>query len=152
MIVCIVDTSVLCELLAVPGKSVSEEHDAMRNEFERRWRRHEQFLLPIVTIVETGNHIAHASDGTLRRATAQRFVELVRDAIDGRSPFTPTPEPTTADLRRWLDQLVDDAARGIGVGDRSLIDTWQSQRELHPRGRVYIWSKDRHLESYDTEH
>jgi hypothetical protein len=39
------------------------------------------FLLPMATIIETGNHIAHNGNGDVRRQTAERFVKEVKAAL-----------------------------------------------------------------------
>jgi hypothetical protein len=151
MIVCIVDSSVLCELLSVQDKSSKEAHERALSDFEVKRSGGHTFLLPIAAILETGNHIAHGKDGGRRRKEAEKFAALVRDAIDGNSPFTPSPAPQVGDIGRWLDEIVNDASRGLGIGDRSLIDTWAQQKAIHPHGRVYVWSSDDHLRAYDTD-
>lgn len=150
MIVAIVDTTVLCELLRVPEKFDEQKHRELLDEFERRTEAKHRFIVPLTAIIETGNHIAHGSDGTRRRAAAERFVAFVRMAIAGRSPFTPTAAPSVEDVDRWLDGFPDDAGRKLSLGDRSIIAEWERERAIHPHGRVYIWSLDDDLASYDT--
>lgn len=50
----LIDTSVVLELLKVPGKSGSMQ-DA-KKEFADR-AQHSELILPLATVVETGNHI-----------------------------------------------------------------------------------------------
>ncbi len=147
MILCILDTSVLCELLRVPGKHGA--HEAAWAEFERRQAEGERFLLPVTVVLETGNHIAQANDGQKRRACAERFVQLVTRSLDGDTPFTITPVPDPETVRGWLTHFVHDATLGMGVGDRSLIDLAEKQRAIHAHAKVRIWSLDRHLQGYD---
>jgi hypothetical protein len=148
MIVCIVDTSVVCELLAIPGKT--SRHDQAVEEFEARRRAGHHFILPLASIIETGNHVAQVSDGTARRSAAERFVELVTGALDGASPFVPSHPPKTQDVRRWIGSFVDDATHGIGLADRSILEVFHEQCAFHPHGRVYVWSFDDHLHGYDS--
>jgi hypothetical protein len=149
MIVCVVDRSVLCELLAVPGKS--QRHAEALAQFEEKQESGHQFVLPIAALVETGNHIAHIKNGRARRDVAERFVQLATNALDRRSPFAPTAMPDLSTVRGWLNRFADDATRGVGIADRSIIAVWEAKRELHARAkyRVYIWSFDDHLSSYD---
>jgi hypothetical protein len=107
-------------------------------------------LLPIAVLVETGNHVAHIPDGTTRRRSADDFVRFAADSLHGESPFTPTPLPSIPEVTVWLTGFPDYAMRGIGLGDRSLIALWDVQRQLHPQRRIYIWSLDDALISYDT--
>lgn len=78
-----VDTSVLCELLAVPGKS--QESARYKAELKARLDGGEQFVVPLTAVIETGNHIAQA--GGDRRAAASRLVELLRRAMAGQQQF-----------------------------------------------------------------
>lgn len=148
MTICIVDTSVLLELLNVPGKS--SRHEEIVDDYAVRQSSSEQFLLSVAVLIETGNHVAQASQGHARRSCAEKFVTFARVALDGTSPFVATPFPTSPDITEWLDDYPDRAMQGVGLGDRSLIALWDLQRRLNARRRVYIWSFDEHLQAYDT--
>jgi len=149
--ICIVDTSVVLELLNVPGKA--SQHEAVTAEFEQRLGAREEFLLPIAVLVETGNHVAQLKlqDGGARRRSAELFREFAAKALDGAMPFVPTPFPSRADVAAWLNDFPGYAMRGIGLADRSLVALWEAHRDLQPRRRVYIWSLDQHLAGYDTQ-
>jgi hypothetical protein len=147
----LVDTSVFCEIIPVPGRS--QHRDAILEALEEHIQENVILLLPIATILETGNHIAHIPDGRQRRATAERFVELVRQAlgnIEGPPPWT-VPQPLLApeDLQRYLNEFPDHAMREISLGDLSIIKEYQRQCQLHQVRRVFIWSLDDHLSAYD---
>jgi hypothetical protein len=146
--ICIVDTSILDELLNVPGKA--SHHDDTVTAYVQRQEAGEKFLLPPAALIETGNHVARAPDGGLRRRAAEIFLQFARSALAGQSPFTPTPLPSPGDIVAWLDDFPDRAMQGIGLADRSMIAVWDHHRELHPAKRIYIWSLDRHLSAYDT--
>lgn len=148
MTICIVDTSIVAELLNLPG--FTSHHDELVAAFAERQARREQFLLPIAVLVETGNHVAQLPDGGARRRSADDFVRFASAALQGTSPFTPTPMPSNAEVAAWLADFPDCAMRGVGLGDRSLIALWEAQRQLHPHRRVYIWSLDQALVSYDV--
>jgi hypothetical protein len=144
--VCLLDTSILCELLEIPGKCGSFPEVA--SELEHKVQQGESLLLPLTAVLETGNHIGQNGDGRQRRAAAERFVRLVKDAIEGRTPFVPTPfEPES--WRHLLDEFPDWAGRGSGLGDWTILKEFDRQCLLHPSRRVYIWSTDGHLSSYD---
>ena len=128
----------------------------MRAEFKRKVEQGESLLLPTTAILETGNHVGQcSSDGGLRRKVAEVFVATVTEALDGRLPFTPTPFDDAAKLKSWLSEFPDWVARtdskgkGSGLGDLSIRQEWKHQCELNQGRRVYIWSKDKHLSSYD---
>lgn len=73
--VCLIDTSIFLNLLDVPY--CNEARAAVAEDFATFVEAGCSFLLPMATILETGNHIAQNGDGNLRRKTAQRFVFAV---------------------------------------------------------------------------
>jgi hypothetical protein len=146
--ICLLDTSILCELLEIPDKCGSFAE--VTSELERRVQQRESLLLPLPAVLETGNHIGQNGDGRQRRAAAERFIRLVRDAIDGKTPFVPTPFEAEA-WRDWLDEFPDWAGRGSGWGDLTILKEFDRQCALNPGRLVYIWSTDRHLSSYRRE-
>jgi hypothetical protein len=155
MSICIIDTSVFCEILAIPGKAgrVGEVRDGLAE----RVRLHETLLLPMTTVIETGNHIGHCGDGSVRRAAAVRFRDAVEQALAGETPFVPTPMIDMPRLRQWLARFPDWAkqtgpdGKGSGLGDLTIVAEWEHARLRNPGRRVYIWSLDARLAGYDTE-
>jgi len=145
--ICLIDTSVFCNILAVPGR---DQHRAeLMAKHKDYISRHFTFLLPVATIIETGNHVAHCEDGRVRRQTAEKFVQWVMAAIDGEAPWTPTPLFEMDALKARLAGFPDFAMRELGLGDLSIMKEWERQCELHPYRRVFIWSLDGHLGSYE---
>ena len=69
--------------------------------------------------------------------------------MEGKAPFTPTPLLGTSEVVGCLDNFPDSAMRGMGFGDLSIIKEFERQCELHPYHRVFVWSLDGHLSSYD---
>lgn len=147
MTICIVDTTVFCNVLDVPGYNQHKDEAlaTLRDYLSKRF----SLLLPLATVYETGNHIARVPDGQLRRQVATRFAEQVRLAVDGRSPWTPTPLPGPEELASWLTEFPDQAMRGVSLADLSIIKVFQRQCQLHRARRVFIWSYDKHLHSHD---
>lgn len=154
MSICLIDTSIFCELIAVPNLCEQPQH--FLSELRLKINERETLLLPMATILETGNHIGQNGNGAVRRQTAQRFVKQVHGAIGGQAPFTPTPLFAADELVKWLSEFPDWTLRndrkgkGSGLGDLSIVKEFDRQRLLHPSRRIYIWSKDVHLQSYDT--
>lgn len=74
--VVIVDTSVLLNLLDVPGRN--QGRDAALRRFEELLDAEVNLLLPVAAIFEAGNHIARLPDGRQRRGHAQRFSKRSR--------------------------------------------------------------------------
>ena len=151
--VCLLDTSIFCEILAVPNMHADAAGHIRK--LRARVEAGETLLLPMTAILETGNHIGHHGAGAARRAAAERFVEQVTRAVNGSAPFEPSRFWTPEVLVEWLAAFpnwaarVDPKGKGSGLGDLSLVEEWKFACELFPRPRVYIWSLDAHLSSYD---
>ena len=144
----LVDTSIFCEILEVPN--MCSRVEPTRAELRQRLERGELLLLPLATIIETGNHIAQNGDGRQRRQAAERFAAQVMKALDGISPFHPTSPMDLDALKTWLGEFPDYAMHGVGLADLSIIKEWERQRDLNQARRVLIWSLDKHLSGYDT--
>lgn len=147
--ICIIDTSVFCNILKVPKKS--QKHDETLLLFQKYLQLSYTFLLPMATIYETGNHIAQNGDGQRRRQIAEIFVDQVQNAFLGKSPWVPTPFDAPEEFSAWLSLFPDEAMREIGVGDLSIIKVFERECERHPSGHIFIWSYDNHLSAYNRE-
>ena len=144
--VVIVDTSVFLNVLNVPG--FNQHHDSVLVRFRELVDEGANFLLPMGTVFETGNHIADIPHGQLRRQYAAVFTHQVRSALNKEAPWTLTPLPDTNQLRDLLNDFPDQAMRGLGMVDLSIIKIWRRTCALHETRRVVIWALDNHLTSY----
>ena len=143
----IVDTSVLLNVLDVPG--FNQDRQADLAQFRDFIEAGANLLLPMAAIFEAGNHIAQLADGQQRRRYAGMFRDQVRKALAGEAPWTPIRLPDERELAAWLDDFPDSAMRGAGMGDLSIVKAWERTRTQHPARRVTIWSHDQHLAGYD---
>ena len=146
----IIDTSVLLNILDVPGRN--QDRDTVIAAFEARIRAGSRFQVPIAVIVETGNHIARISSGDSRKRYAEEFCAMVEQALAGKAPWVVTPIPDVGKIRKWLTDFPDQyAVRGLGIADRSIIHAWEEACIRNPSIRVVIWSRDKQLASYDRK-
>lgn len=60
-VIWIVDTSVFLNVLDVPH--FNQKRGEVLADFERRINNKDTFLLPITSVIETGNHIARFNNG-----------------------------------------------------------------------------------------
>ena len=86
--VCLIDASVFLNILNVPGRN--NEKETVIRSFHDYTELNCTFILPMATILETGNHIAQNGDGGTRRETAQRFCDAVKGAFNGDTPWQPS--------------------------------------------------------------
>jgi hypothetical protein len=149
-----VDTSVLCDLLKVPGKC--QRHDEVREELEVLRGSGVQLVLPIASVIETGNHIAQAEGGRARRACAERFVGLLRLTAEGGAPWV---LHSVAWDGRMLDLLCDGpgqvgafvemAGSGtLGAGDVAILAECELYASRTAGVRVSVWTHDERLAAY----
>ncbi len=110
----------------------------------------DQLLLPMATILETGNHIGQIKqNGAERRRCAMELVKVVGDAVTNHVPWVLVPLPDQDQRKAWLDRFPAEATGGVGLGDVSIIDAWHRACERFQGWRVMVWSLDTHLHGYD---
>lgn len=147
MTICIVDTSIFCNVLGIPGKNQRRDEvlDELVKHIEKGW----YLLLPMAAIIETGNHIGHLKNGGHRRLYAGLFRDQVRKACNGEAPWVTTPFPDKDFILEWLDDFPEHAMAGRGFGDRSIVAEFDRQCIRNRARRVLIWSLDGDLDGYD---
>lgn len=149
-----VDTSVLCNLLALPGKC--QDRDAVTAEVRAVTLRSDvQLVLPVAAVIETGNHIAQLAEGSKRRECARSFVELLKGVVDGQLPWVLHSMPWDARLIRLLcdgpgkiPNLADMASAQVGAGDVSILAECHLYSARTANVKVTVWTYDRGLAAY----
>lgn len=156
--ICIIDTSIFTNLLNVPNRN--QQKVATKNDFKEYVELDCQFILPMATIIETGNHIAQNGDGQTRRKTAKRFVESVQGALNNTAPWQLSEFPRSTEILCWLDNFPACAMRnkstknireGTSFGDLSIIQEFEKAKKRFPMSHIFIWSLDADLEQYNTK-
>jgi len=157
-----VDTSVLVELLEVPGKC--QKPDETRAELERLLNDGHTLVLPITTVIETGNHIEQIAvgHGAARRDCAERYVRLLR-AIAAEKLRGWVLHAVAWD-ERMLTKLCDGvslpgagptgsfvelAGRGtLGAGDLAILAECELYADRTAGVEVGVWTYDNDLAAY----
>lgn len=147
--VAIVDTSIFCNILNIPH--MNSDRKKVMKELKEFVENGTTLLLPMAAIYETGNHVAQLSDGNNRRRFAEVFIDQVKKAIAGESPWQVMQVPTIEEVGEWLNGFPDSAMRGAGIGDLSIVKEWDKFKRKVPNCRVFIWSLDSDLQGYDTK-
>lgn len=147
-----IDTSVLCELLQVPGKSSPERSSRLKEEMDRRFQEGERFVLPVTTVIETGNHIAQCEGDRFRVAT--RLALLLRMAIEGESPWLVLQTIYDSAFLAALNSgdstgrdLATLAAMKVGAGDVALLVERDAFVAGSAVGDARVWTLDENLAS-----
>ena len=148
-----IDTSILLELLRVPGKS--QQPDAIRDELKDRVGAGESLLLPTAAIIETGNHIAQVADGGMRRTCAEGLVKILVSTLREQPPWVLSSGRWDAALigaichgtasRPSLPQM---ATQRVGAGDVSILAEVEAYERRVAGVQVGIWTLDAGLAAY----
>ncbi len=153
--ICLIDTSVFVNLLNVPN--LNQEQERVIKDYQHYAELGCTFILPMATIIETGNHIAQNGDGGTRRRTAERFCEAVSAAFNGSAPWQPSDFPNTTEILTWLNQFPNMAGQnksahrlgeGTSFGDLSIIEAFKKCAKRFSMSEVFVWSLDSDLSSY----
>lgn len=128
--VLILDTSVLCCWLKVPGKDETGpvndrwDHERINVLLVQERAKNSTFVLPIATLIETGNHIAQAPQYRFERASS--LAGYLREAADAQSPwaaFTDQSQLWQAESLRALANTWPHLANGgLSIGDATIKD------------------------------
>ena len=127
----ILDTSVLCCLLKVPGKQTCGsdddrwDHDRISKLVEEETELSSNLVLRLAAIIETGNHIAQAKIGD-RFAAAVRLAEFMASAADETTPWAPFTHQVglweAPELKEFAVSWPRLAAAGMSIGDATIVD------------------------------
>lgn len=152
--VAIIDTSLLCCWVDVPGRATAgsppDRWDRNRTEAEIRDHVDDGFelILPITTLIEAGNHIAHSSGD--RYVVASRFTDIIEKSTNGERPWTPFLDNfvilNSESLNKIVSEWPEAAARNLSLGD--FLITLVADYYAKSGFLVRILSSDAQLRSY----
>lgn len=152
MSVYFIDTSVFCNILPVPGRD--QDRAAVLTELTRR-QELGTLILPVTTIIETGNFIAQLPTGGERRATALRLVMVLRMVCEGRAPWALHEFAWERSLIEDLIEgsgtkvtLVEHAESKVGAGDLAILAEVRAYAKRASPTDVKVWSLDSGLMSF----
>ncbi len=136
--VLIFDTSILCVWLAVPGKvncgPDSDRWDKQRvdDKLTDELKKKTTFVLPLASIIETGNHIAQASHN--RKERGEALADLMRKSADEESPWAAFSDQTLLWSAEKLKALAEAwpnlAVRKISLGDATIKEVAENYAQL----------------------
>jgi hypothetical protein len=151
----IVDTSVLCEFLEVPG--LCNRPKEVQAELIQRTAAMERFVLTITTVIETGNHIAQVKTGD-KQAAVERFTGLLERTLRGEGPFV-------FNQVAWNDVFLSELFAGnstgqsigqhalnagLGAGDLAILVERDRLLATSAYTEAFVWTLDAKLHAYNT--
>ena len=144
-----IDTSIIMNLLEIPD--MCRDKEAVKEEFKKAVEEGEILILPVATIIESGNHIAHINNGNIIREKAIKFKEFLEKTAKEEAPWTLYgTELKKDDLLALAGEFPEKALTlRMGIGDMSIIRFYENFKATVPAvGRIMIWSTDTHLKNY----
>ena len=128
--VLIFDTSVLCCLLKIPGKetagSVGDiwDHSRISQLVIKETSQKSTFVLPLASLIETGNHVAQAPGD--RYSMAIELGKLISSAAMASTPWAAFTDQSGLWEEEQLANLAgkwpDLAKSGLSIGDATIKD------------------------------
>ena len=153
--VLIIDTSILCVWLAVPGKDTcGPDNDKWDKErvnvkIQKETEARTTFVLPLATIIETGNHISQAAH--TRRERGAALAALMRKSADQQTPWAAFSDQSilwSSDKLKFLaDTWPDLAMQKLSLGDATIKDVADYYAQMGYS--VEILTGDRGLKAYE---
>lgn len=153
--VLIIDTSILCVWLEIPGMldcgrdSDKWNKDRIDAKIESEKKNSTTFVLPLATIIETGNHIAQAAHS--RRERALLLAEIMKDSANQKTPWAAFSEQSTLWSPEKLIMLADAwpelANQKLSLGDTTIKDVAEYYASMGYQ--VEILTGDEGLKSYE---
>ena len=127
--VLILDTSILCVWLRVPGKvTCGPDNDRwtynrVKEKIDSEIKSGTTLILPLASIIETGNHIAQAKGD--KHDIVNSFVEHIENALDGTVPWAAFTEQSNLigndALKQTLSSWKETALSGQSLGDALIV-------------------------------
>lgn len=153
--VLIVDTSILCVWLKVPGKETCGPstslitYEKVSKKIEQEKSEGTTFILPLATIIETGNHIAHSAGD--KKTMGDEFAQMMIDSADENSPWAAFTEQSSLwkpdNLKKLAERWKKSVVAGQALGDASIVDVVRYYTDLGYE--VEIFTGDMGLKAYE---
>lgn len=152
--VLIIDTSILCCWLEIPGKETAGpdgdkwDHNRVATTIRDEENKGSIFVLPIASLIETGNHIAQINGN--RYDVAIEFAKHIRKTATAETPWAAftdqSPLWDTENLLRLSDTWPELAASKLSIGDATIKDVAEYYAEAG--FSVEILTGDEGLKAY----
>jgi len=153
--VLIIDTSILCIWLEIPGKKTcgpdNDKWDKERidKKIQKETKENSTFVLPLATIIETGNHIAQSPHS--RKDRGERLADLMKKSAEKQYPWAAFSDQSVLWSTKKLKQLADNwpklAEQKLSLGDATIKDVAEYYAQMGCV--VEILTGDQGLKSFE---
>ncbi|MBR0661553.1 hypothetical protein [Neoroseomonas oryzicola] len=153
----VIDTSILCCWLRIPGKETAGsgefqwDFERVKKVIDSEVKKRSTLVLPVATIIETGNHIAQCSGD--RFNLAQEFANYLRLSANAETPWAAFTEQLDLWSSEKLNNLANDwpnqAVQRRTIGDVTInhVANWYSKAGYE----VEILTGDAGLKAYEPK-
>lgn len=152
--VIIIDTSILNVWLKVPGKTVAGKNNEHTNEsvssyIEQEVKKGAKLVLPLTSVIETGNFIAHAEGN--RKPSADELTSYIKSAADGTTPWLAFYHQNALWEGDKLKELADNWSNTVisesqSIGDAAIVEV---AKYYATNFTVEIYTGDGGLKNYE---
>ncbi len=154
--VIILDTSIICVWLQVPGKETCGPdnarwtHKSVVAKIEEEIHAGSTLILPFAAIIETGNHIAQARGD--RHSNVNSFIDKIEQALDWKATWDAFTQQASLigndELKRTLNIWRETAITGQSLGDAMIVEV--AKYYLNYGATVEIFTGDEGLKAYES--
>ncbi len=144
----IIDTSILCVYLRVPLMTTCGRaddvwtFDRVSAVIEQAKERNTSLVLPLATLIETGNHISQIKGHDIL-PYAEAFAGLIQDSVNSVNPWDAFAVQSelwsTEELQRYAEEWPQMATQKISLGDASIVRVAEYLNQI---GNVEIFTGD----------
>ncbi len=153
--VIIIDTSILNVWLKVPGKETSGKKNEFDFEYVDSYIKNEikngsKLVLPMTSVIETGNHIAHS--GGRRMNSANELKSIIEKVAEGKAPWLAFDQQNQLWEKNKLKELAAQWIVGVEKEEQSIGDTAIVEVAKHYASagfEVEIFTGDGGLKNYE---
>lgn len=152
----IIDTSILCVWLKVPNFETCGpdnnrwDYDRVNAKINEELGRGTYFVLPLASIIETGNHITHIRGD--RHCYAAALVDIINSTVNKESPWLAFSIQNDLWNSNGLKLLAERWLKNVdilSIGDVSIVNVAEYCSHL---GEVEIFSGDQGLVAHQPQH
>lgn len=153
--VLVLDTSIFCVWLEIPsfercgGDDDYWDRERTNRKIEEEIEQGTTFVLPLATIIETGNHLSQSRGD--RYDLARRFCSILAQSVNNESPWAAYSEQgelwDDAQMRRLAEEWPELAVSGLSIGDATIkyVADWYAKAGYE----VEILTGDSGLKAYE---
>jgi len=153
--VLIIDTSILCVLLEIPNMNTcGPDNDRWNKQRVDEKIKTEAgnattFVLPLATIIETGNHIAQSAHS--RKERAELLANFMKKSADNETPWAAFSDQSILWSPEQMKELADSwpplADQKLSLGDATIKDVAEYYARMS--FKVEILTGDNGLKAYE---